>query len=224
MSVNPVPVWAANTRLPGLLHGLTDNAVHADSVLPGWSRGHVLAHIAGVGKALARQVEYALEDRKIDVYDGGRPARDAGIDNNATNPAADLVEAAVAASAAFDRALAKIGPDDWNRSVVYRDGTLVEVVQAYWREIEIHSTDLRLGYTPATWSPEFSDHLLTFTAARAPEGVRVVLLADDGETWTWGSGEAVEVRGARNDLAAWAAGRTPVGSLSGELPDLKPYP
>ncbi|MCS7476592.1 maleylpyruvate isomerase family mycothiol-dependent enzyme [Umezawaea endophytica] len=224
MSVNPVPVWAANTRLPGLLHGLTDNAVRADSVLPGWSRGHVLAHIAGVGKALARQVDYALEDRKIDVYDGGRPARDAGIAANAGNPAADLVEAAVAASGAFDRALAKIGPDDWERSVVYRDGTLVGVVQAYWREIEIHSTDLRLGYTPATWSPEFSDHLLTFTAARAPEGVRVVLRADDGGTWTWGSGEEVEVRGARNDLAAWAAGRTPVGSLTGDLPELKPYP
>jgi maleylpyruvate isomerase len=222
--VNPVPVWAANTRLPGLLHGLTDSAAAADSVLPGWSRGHVLAHLAGVGKALARQVEYALEDRKVDVYDGGRPARDASIAANATNPADDLVEAAVAASGAFDRALAKIGPDDWTRSVVYRDGTLVEVVQAYWREIEVHSTDLRLGYTPATWSPEFSDHLLTFTAARAPEGVQVVLRADDGGTWTWGTGSPVEVRGARNDLAAWAAGRTPVGALTGEPPELKPYP
>jgi len=224
VSVNPVPVWAANTRLPGLLHGLTDLSVRADSVLPGWSRGHVLAHLAGVGNALARQVEYALEDRKVDVYDGGRPARDAGIAANAGNPAADLVEDAVAASAAFDRALAKIGPDDWGRSVVYRDGTLVEVVQAYWREIEIHSTDLRLGYTPATWSPEFSDHLLTFTAPRAPEGVQVLLRADDGGTWTWGTGTPVEVTGARNDLAAWAAGRTPVGSVHGDLPELKPYP
>lgn len=224
MSVNPVPVWAANTRLPGLLHGLTDSAAAADSVLPGWSRGHVLAHLAGVGKALARQVEYALEDRKVDVYDGGRPARDAGIAAGAGKPAVDLVEAAVAAAGAFDRALAKIGPDDWSRSVVYRDGTLVEVVRAYWREIEIHSTDLRLGYTPATWSPEFCDHLLGFTAPRVPEGVQVVLLADDGQVWTWGSGVPVEVGGARTDLAAWAAGRTPVGSLVGELPELKPYP
>ena len=224
MSVNPVPVWAANTRLPGLLHGLTDSSALADSVLPDWTRGHVLAHLAGVGKALARQVEYALEGRKVDVYDGGRPARDAAITANAGNPAEDLVDAAVAASAMFDRALAKIGPDDWDRSVVYRDGTIADVVRAYWREIEIHSTDLRLGYTPATWSPEFSDHLLTFTAPRAPEGAQVVLRADDGGTWTWGSGTPVEVTGARYDLAAWAAGRTPVGSVRGDLPELKPYP
>ncbi|MEO6086835.1 MAG: maleylpyruvate isomerase family mycothiol-dependent enzyme [Umezawaea sp.] len=224
MSVNPVPVWAANTRLPGLLHGLTDESVIADSVLPGWTRGHVLAHLAGVAAALARQVEYGLEDRKVDVYDGGRPARDAAINARAANPAADLVEAVLASAGAFDRALAKIGPDDWTRSVVYRDGTLVDVVQAYWREVEIHSTDLRLGYTPATWSPAFCDHLIEFTAPRAPEGVQVVLRADDGQTWTWGSGTPVEVSGARTDLAAWAAGRTPVGSLTGELPELKPYP
>lgn len=223
MAVNPVPVWAANTRLPGLLHGLTDSAVHADSTLPGWSRGHVLAHLAGVAAALTRQVEYALEGRRIEPYDGGRPARDAAIAANAGNPAADLVETALASASSFDRALAKIGDDDWDRAVVYREGTVADVVLAYWREIEIHSTDLRLGYTPATWVPEFADHLLTFTSYRAPDDVQVVLRADDGHVWTWGSGTPVEVGGARNDLAAWAAGRTPVGSLTGDLPELKPY-
>ena len=224
MALNPADVWSANTRLPGLLHGLSDTAARDQSVLPGWSRAHVVAHMGGVFAALTRQIDRALDGKVVDVYDGGRPARDAGIQEGSRKPAAELVEVALAAAGGFDRVLARVGPDDWARPVRYRDGTVLDVANAYWREVEIHSTDLRLGYTPATWSPQFCAHLLTFCSPRAPEGVEVVLKADDGDEWTWGSGTPVEIGGARTDLAAWAAGRTPVGALSGPLPSLNPYP
>ena len=38
---------------------LSDEDVKAPSALPGWTRGHVLAHLTGISNAMARQLEYA---------------------------------------------------------------------------------------------------------------------------------------------------------------------
>ncbi|ONK10864.1 maleylpyruvate isomerase family mycothiol-dependent enzyme [Streptomyces sp. MP131-18] len=221
-------VLAAQRRLRALLPGLTDAAVRAPSALPGWSRAHVLSHLEGVGTALARQAEHALRGTTVEVYDGGRPARDAAIEAGARR-GADALRQDVAA--ALDRAAAAWrapGPADWSRPVRYRDAELRAALAAWWREAEIHTADALLGFEPAGFSREFCLHVLDFLAPRTPPGTRLTLAADDGtERVTHGAGRPLTVRGRLTDLTAWFAGRegrSVPAADRGPLPALGPWP
>lgn len=213
---------------------LTDSEVRAPSLLPGWTRGHVLAHVAGVSHAMARQLDYAAQGRRIELYDGGTEARNAAIEAGAVLPAAELhayvadgVEKARAAFAGVDEA-------GWDAPITYRDGTVKTGGLAMWRELAIHAVDLGCGPAPEGWSQELCDHLFHFLAARVPEGLRLrleptgmdpLVLSNPGSPAPFNT---VTVRGIASDLAAWLAGRTPtLGSLEadgGVLPDILPWP
>jgi maleylpyruvate isomerase len=213
-------------RLRGLIAGLTDEAARAPSALPNWTRGHVLTHIEGVGLALARQARYALRGRTIEVYDGGRASRDAAIEAGHGRSAQVLTDALADALDETEASWEAVGPQDWDRPVGYRDGVLLDAGLAWWRELEIHTTDALLGRATTDWSPEFCTHLVEHLGRRVPAGVTVTLTATDGPwTWTWGQGAPLAVRGALTDLAAWLAGRHPVGPLTGDpLPPLGNWP
>lgn len=65
-------VRSAVARLNGVLAALDQARVRAPSGLPGWSRGHVMIHLANFSQAMTRQVDESLAGRLIDMYDGGR--------------------------------------------------------------------------------------------------------------------------------------------------------
>jgi maleylpyruvate isomerase len=217
-------VRTSHARLHELIADLTDEQARADSALPDWTRGHVLTHVANHAVAFARQAEYALRGEQVDVYDGGRPARDAGIEAGAGRPAVELVRSVVDANARLEHAWAKAGPDDWSRPVRYRDGVLLDTVWCRWREVEVHAVDCALGYRPSSWPAPFCEHLIDFLRPRVPEGVELTLSATDSDRRiVIGAGRAVEVHGQLTDLAAWLASREPDGPVEGEL-DLLPWP
>ncbi|WP_433254498.1 maleylpyruvate isomerase family mycothiol-dependent enzyme [Streptosporangium sp. CA-135522] len=214
--------------LTALVADLTDDDVRAPSALPGWSRGHVITHLADLADAFARQADHARRGLLVDVYDGGRPGRDAAIERGAGRAAHELREATGAACAALEAAWEETGEEGWSLPVRYRDATLLDTAYARWREVGIHLTDLDLGYRPSDWSVEFCDHVAGFLISRAPTGTHLTLVADDADLrWTSGTGATVAVRGRTDDLAAWLAGRAPdhpVRSDSGDLPELGPWP
>lgn len=215
-----------HARLRALLPGLTDEVLRGPSQLPGWSRGHVLTHIEGVGLALARQARYALRGKLIDVYDGGRATRDAAIEAGQRRPVQQLAPALADALDEVEASWSLVGPDDWDRPVRYRDGTLRDAGLAWWRELEIHTADTDLGYRTHEWSVPLCTHLIGFLAPRVPAGYRVTLSATDAEfSWAHGSGSPLSVEGRLTDLAAWLAGRHPVEPLhGGPLPPLGNWP
>lgn len=217
---------AGQARLRELLTGLTDDAARAPSALPGWTRGHVLTHIEGVALALARQARYALRGRVIEVYDGGRPARDAAIASGHGRSAAQLTAAVGDALDEAEASWAGVGPGDWQRPVAYRDGTVRTAGLAWWREVEIHTADALLGAGPDCWPPHLCVHLFDFLSVRVPDGTALTLTAvDAGRSWTLGAGAPVAVEGGLTDLAAWLAGRRPQQPLSGgPLPTLGSWP
>ncbi|GAA2322016.1 maleylpyruvate isomerase [Streptomyces caniferus] len=205
-------VEASQERLRTLLPALTDDGVREASELPGWTRAHVLSHIEGVALALARQARYALRGELIEPYDGGRPARAAAIEAGAVRAAAALGDAVRAALAEASAAWAAVGPADWARPVKHRDSDLRAALLCWWRELEIHTADARIGHGPRDWPRELCHHLLEHLAPRAPEDLHLVLTAtDDALTRRYGDGDAptVTVGGPLTDLAAWLAGRTP---------------
>jgi maleylpyruvate isomerase len=213
-------------RLRGLLAGLTEEAVRAPSALPGWSRGHLLTHLEGAGLALARQARYALRGKLIDVYDGGRPARDAAIDAGRGRSAQRLTAALGNALDEVEASWSAVGPDDWHRPVRYRDGVLLDAGLGWWRELEIHTADALLGFRTTDWSQPFCVYAVDYLVPRVPDGIDLTLTATDGPwTWTRGSGTPVAVQGRLTDLAAWLAGRIPAAPLTGDpVPPLGNWP
>ncbi|MGE9363442.1 maleylpyruvate isomerase family mycothiol-dependent enzyme [Isoptericola nanjingensis] len=210
---------AALAALIDVVRTLPEGAGAHPSPLDGWSRGHVLSHVANVGAALARQAEHAARGEKIAPYDGGQAGRDAAIEAGAGRTAAEHAAALEASRARLAAAWPAPGDALWSARVAYRDGVLTDALLAWWREARIHSVDATaglgdraLGYD--AWDDAFCAHLREFLAVRLP--------ADGG---------GLELVGDARDVAAWLAGRTPEGAVSAlrdgvavPLPALGPWP
>jgi len=216
---------------------LTEADVPAPSALPGWTRGHVLAHITGISNAMARQLEYAARGETVELYDGGYEGRTKAIEMNAGHALeqhrADLDSALQRALRAFDSldavdadAVDRVAADtdagdaaagagSWSAPISYRGGVVLDGGFALWRELVIHASDLNTGRGPETWSRQFCEHLFTFLAARVPEDQKLVLQPLGLPRVTIGTGgRSTVVNGMVTDIAAWLAGREPsLGSL-----------
>ncbi|MFJ5777155.1 maleylpyruvate isomerase family mycothiol-dependent enzyme [Streptomyces sp. NPDC093094] len=202
-----------------------DNAAVAEpSRLPGWSRGHVLAHLARNADALVNVLE-------------GRPmyasaeARDADIERDAPRPldaqVTDVRESAARFLATGD------APADWSRTVELRNGvtdTASRVPFRRWVEVELHHVDLGIGYELEDVPAEFTEREIDFLADRfsGHPDVPATRLTDGTRAWSTGR-EAdrpeVTVTGTPADLLGWLAGRRDGASLSadgGTLPALPP--
>ncbi|MFC7850251.1 maleylpyruvate isomerase family mycothiol-dependent enzyme [Arthrobacter sp. NPDC057388] len=227
---------AAHT-VTSLAAKLTDADVPGPSALPGWTRGHVLAHIAGISNAMARQLEYAARGETVDLYDGGYDGRTKAIEMSAGHALeqhrADLDSALGRALRAFDALDDVPGAGGWHAPISYRGGVVLDGGFALWRELVIHAADLNTGRGPETWSRQFCEHLFSFLAARVPDGQRLVLQPLGLPPVAVGDGgRSTVISGMVTDIAAWLAGREPsLGSLrasaaadSVDLPELLPWP
>ncbi|MFE5888956.1 maleylpyruvate isomerase family mycothiol-dependent enzyme [Streptomyces sp. NPDC056468] len=223
-------ITATHARLRADAAALDDTAAREATELPGWSRGHVLTHVGDLARAFARQARYALEGRTIEVYDGGRPGRDAGIERGAGRPAAQLREALDDGLTQLEEAWAKLGPDDWALPCAYRDSDLLATQLCWWREVHIHHSDLGTGYRPEQWGDALGEHLVGYLLPRLPDSRTTVLLSADTERrWEFGTGTPTTVHGTQNTLAAWLAGRSAAQlpkayGAADSLPELGPWP
>jgi maleylpyruvate isomerase len=209
-------VAEAHRRLHHALDPLTDERVREPSPLPGWTRGHVLAHVTDAGRALADLVENALRGVLIPLYDPATHDRDGIIEATAGRTAEEHRRDLLRHSVRLEGAWARV--TDWDQTVDYRDGKLSSTVFARWREVWIHAVDLDVGIGVTDWPDDFSGHAVDFLAGRLPDGVAI--RAGDRR---WGSGGR-EVSGCVRDLAAWLSGRAAGTELTGDLPDLGPWP
>ncbi|MCB5294224.1 maleylpyruvate isomerase family mycothiol-dependent enzyme [Arthrobacter sp. SO3] len=237
-TITPEQLLAELRKAAGAVAGITatfsDADIKAPSELPGWTRGHVLAHISGIANAMARQLEFAARGESIELYDGGYEGRTRAIEMAAGHTPA---EHRADVDAALDRALRAFEALDdtgWHSPISYRGGVVVDGGLALWRELVIHATDLGTGRGPETWSRPFCEHLFDFLAARVPEGQRFVLQPLGLPSAAIGTpgGRSTAINGMLTDIAAWLAGRTPtLGSLRATaaadgvvLPELLPWP
>jgi maleylpyruvate isomerase len=212
----------------------TDADVKVPSALPGWTRGHVLAHLSGITNAMARQLEYAARGETIELYDGGQDGRNKAIDmaegHSAGTHRADLDAGLERALRAFDSLEAGSGLE---APIAYRGGVVLDGGLALWRELVIHTSDLGTGFGPETWSRQFCEHLFDFLAARVAPGDKLVLQPLGLPPRSVGGGaRSTVISGMITDIAAWLAGREPsLGSLRAsaaadgvDLPELLPWP
>ncbi|MGW3471354.1 maleylpyruvate isomerase family mycothiol-dependent enzyme [Saccharopolyspora sp. NPDC000995] len=215
-------VVQGHRRLLEVLSALPDDQVAEPSLLPGWSRGHVLAHLADNARAFARVSALALRGELVDAYEGGQTERDAIIEGLAGRSADEHRDSIARLSTALEAVWSQAAANDWKRPVRLRNGDLSGLVHMRWREVWIHLVDLDLGVGPHEWSGEFSCHVVDFLLPRLPDGF--ALRQTDGPRRWPADAEGAEISGRARDLAAWLAGRTPQQIPTGPLPDLLAWP
>ena len=78
---------------------LSDEAAARPSLLPGWTIGHLVTHLARNADSVVRRLSAAADGELVTQYEGGPPARSRDIEAGAGRPAAELLrdlQAAVA--------------------------------------------------------------------------------------------------------------------------------
>ena len=201
---------------------LTDEEIGAPSLLPGWTVGHVLTHLARNADALTNLLTGARTGVETPAY-ASPEARAAGIEAGAARPVAEQLADIRAAHERFADAAAAMPATAWT-APLSRAPTAAVVPWLRLCEVEIHRVDLGRGYTPADWPEAFALRLLRSTAADPPAGSPPMVLRPSGveRPLVIGSAEAPAIAGPARSLAAWLAGRADGSDLTvspdGELP------
>ncbi|MFE4603954.1 maleylpyruvate isomerase family mycothiol-dependent enzyme [Kitasatospora indigofera] len=208
---------ASTDRLLRTAAALDPQALAGPSALPGWTRGHVLAHIARNADSLVNLLDGARTGTDIPQY-ATPETRDRDIETGAPRPLdvqlADIRDSAVR----FTAAAAELDEKAWTAEVRHRSGITFEASEIPWKrlmEVEYHHVDLAAGHTPAHWPEEFATAEFRRLAARldgAPGLPAVLLVADDtGERVRTGDrdgGPALTAEGPVRALTAWLSGRS----------------
>lgn len=143
-------VDASFALLASAVRGLTDSAARNASLLPGWTRGHVLTHLARNADGQRRMVEGVLRNVVVDQYPGGDEQRAADIEAGAGRPVAALVTDLHDSQEALVGAWSLVPDDAWDHLTRARAGTrpVRDGVMSRWRELLVHLVDLDVGVRP----------------------------------------------------------------------------
>lgn len=216
----------ATDRLLDTVDTLDEAAVAEPSALPGWTRGHVLTHLARNADALVN----VLQGRPMYPSDA---ARDGDIDAGAGRPLADQRRDVRASADRLAATAAGLTAEQWQTTVTLRHGVTdraESVPFRRWLEVELHHVDLATGRTVHDLPGAFVDRALEYLTRRFADRAEVPaveLRGEDGRSWhTGGSGgPRVVVAGPPAALVGWLSGRTSGSGLTtsgGALPVLPP--
>ena len=142
---------AAQAALLEDIADLSDDTARRPSLLPGWTVGHVLTHIARNADSLVWRLEGASKGELRDQYPGGLAQRSSDIEEGASRPAVELARDVRETAAAVERAIAALSPAAWDAPSRTSRGVVEDsrdAVLSRWREVVVHHADLGLGPVP----------------------------------------------------------------------------
>ena len=204
---------------------LTDAELDAATALPGWTRRHLLAHVASNAEALGRLVSWARTGVESRMY-ASPGQRAADIESGAERPAAALRSWVHDSAKDLETAFETLPRRAWQSEVVTAQGRTVPAAELPWlraREVGVHAVDLGAGTTFADLPAPFCTALVDDVVRRrgGRDGPSLALSAvDTGGAWRLdGNGEPCPVALPVADLAAWLTGR----AVRPELPALSPW-
>lgn len=202
---------------------LDDDEFDQPSLLPGWTRSHVGAHVAYNALALLNLVEWARTGVEKPMYESAE-ARDEEIEQGVALTPAELRELNETAATALDAAWEALTAEAWQAEVRTRNGQTVAAATTVWmrtREIWLHAVDLDNGASFTDIPAEAIDHVTaevvqSWQGRQAAEPIPHFVLAPDDRSRTCAVGpedasDAVVIRGSAAGLAQWASGRGGAG-------------
>ena len=217
MITSAIEVASAESLVARFIENLSNDDVAADSLLPNWSRGHVITHLANNARGLSNLIDWALTGVQKDMYVSVEQ-RGIDIEDGAKRPGneivADFLEQANIFANNLDRLIA--GPL-LSDEVVLGNGMHVhphEITTLRERELLVHLVDLGLDYKANDWSFDFSIKTLkSVSAGKRKERVNFRLLIAGDHTWTMDQNGMTDIFGTPQSLAAWLMGREPDDKL-----------
>lgn len=200
--------WAAEGTLllTRAVDALEAAAFDGDSQLPGWTRKHVVGHVAANADALGNLISWAETGVEKRMY-ASTEQRNADIEKAATLPADELLTWYARAAAALEEGFDRLTPDQWSHEVITAQGVTRQASDVPWmraREVFVHAVDLGTGIGFADLPEDF-----------------LAVLADEIRTKRGLSEDDLRgLSGELPDVAAWLAGR-PHGLV--DAPELGPW-
>jgi len=222
----------AAQRVTRTVDGFHGDDWRTPSLLPGWTRAHVVAHLALNAEGLARALRGVVADEQggsSPMYDSDE-RRDSDIDDLARAHHSEIRDRLLGGTTVLHDAFAAMPEVAWESRVDRTPGgrsmRSSSLPSMRLRELEIHHVDLGVAYTTRDWSETFSILLVNAMTKRLdpPERIEVRPL-DVDRTWILGpNGDDGEVvTGPVADLGWWLTGRPAPETLScsrGELPEI----
>jgi len=151
---------SSHQRLLQALDGITDEQCRQPSMLAGWSRGHVLSHLANNAYSHVRMFTAASRGEETEQYEGGKPTRDAQIEAWSNLSAHELVGHVRASIYALEGAWASATPTTWTGFGIKSHAgggrvLITDLMLMRWCETEVHLADLNLDYSFENWDATF---------------------------------------------------------------------
>ncbi len=145
-----VGVEVAYGVITAAIGGLTDVDAGGSTRLPGWTRGHLLTHIARNADGLARMAHGARSNVIEQQYPDGVEGRERDIEAGAHRPAMELRADVATSHDALLLAWLAMPDDGWDREGLALAGItpVRDTVLWRWRELWVHLVDLDIGFGP----------------------------------------------------------------------------
>ena len=174
-----------------------DDAFAKPSALPGWTRAHVLTHVARNADAMINLLTWARTGVPTPAY-ASREQRDADIEAGAGRTPAEIRADLIASSDRLAAAVRAMPEEAWSARIADTRGRRMVASDMLWlraREMWIHAIDLDVGASFADLPRPMLRELLTDAAATLgarPDFPRLLLVpSDESRTWTVGEGPRI---------------------------------
>jgi maleylpyruvate isomerase len=182
--------------------GLDDDGFGGPTLLPGWTRRHLVAHVAANADALLNLVRWAATGRRTPMY-ATAEERAAGIERGTRMSADELLAWLRASHERLGLAMDVLTEEQWSRQVVTAQGRTVPATEIPWlraREVCVHAVDLDRDIGFGDLPTDFLEALVADIVVKR--------------------GGVPAVDGTLPEITAWLAGRP--HALT-EAPDLGPW-
>jgi maleylpyruvate isomerase len=205
------------------LNELRDDEFDEPSLLPGWDRRHLIAHVGYNARAITHLTEWAVTGVEHPMYESQK-ARGLEIEYGASLSPLALRNLSAHAAVHLNVEWRDLPDEAWRAEIRTAMGRVVPASATVWmrtREVWLHAVDLNNGGSFAHFPAELVDHLIAdvlgnWRGRREAEDIaNFVLQPDDrDEQRSIGdpdSDDAVALRGSAVALARWATGRGTAG-------------
>lgn len=152
---------AGTTLFTNAVAALDDESLDTATPLPGWTRKHLIAHVAANADAIGHLVGWAATGVQTPMY-ASAEERAAGIAHGTTLPAAELKSWLARSAETLDAAMDQLTDRQWTHQVRTAQGRTVPATETPWmraREVCVHSIDLALGIGFADLPQDFNHAL-----------------------------------------------------------------
>ncbi len=220
----------ANNRLDAAidvaLQRATNSAFSVPSLLPGWTVGHVVTHLARNADGLRRVLAGARVGEQLPIYDSPQ-AREDGIQKGAQRGTQAIAVDYRDSSARLQQTIESLPPHLWSFTVDLGRGgpaTADVVLAARLGEVELHHHDLGVDNGLALLDDTAAHRLLqgmVRSYIRTRE-VPAMTLQPTSAAPIEVAGGGPQIAGTARDLVGWLSGRGDGAALSteGALPEL----